>query len=40
MAYSMPESEARNVEKALANCKKKVYEKIDTGNGSLSYLFN
>ena len=40
MAYAMPEAEARNVEKALANCGKKVYEKIDTGNGSISYLFS
>jgi len=40
MAYSMPESEEQNVEKALANCKKKVHEKIDTGNGSITYLFS
>ena len=40
MAYSMPESEARNVEKALANCRKKVYEKINSGNGSTTYLFS
>ena len=40
MAYSMPESEARNAEKALSNCKKKVLEKIDTGNGSITYLFS
>ena len=40
MAYSMPESEARNVEKALANCGKKVHEKIDTGNGSITFLFS
>jgi len=39
MAYSMPESEERNVEKALANCRKKVHEKIDSGNGSITYLF-
>jgi len=36
----MPESEEQNVEKALANCKKKVHEKIDTGNGSITYLFS
>ena len=40
MAYSMPESEERNVAKALASCKKKVYEKINTGNGSITYLFS
>ena len=40
MAYSMPEAEAGNVEKALSNCKKKVHEKIDTGNGSVTYLFS
>ena len=40
MAYSMPEAEEDNVEKALANCKKKVYEKINTGNGSITYLFS
>ena len=40
MAYSMPESEARTVEKALANCGKKVHEKIDTGNGSITFLFS
>jgi len=39
-AYSMPESEERNVEKALENCRKKVYEKINTGNGSITYLFS
>ncbi len=39
MAYSMPESEERNVAKALENCKKKVYEKINNGNGSVTYLF-
>jgi len=40
MAYSMPESEERNVAKALENCKKRVYEKINTGNGSTTYLFS
>jgi len=39
MAYSLPESEEQNVTKALANCKKKAYEKINTGNGSVTYLF-
>jgi len=40
MAYSMPESEEQSVAKALVKCKKKVYEKINTGNGSVSYLFS
>jgi hypothetical protein len=40
MAYSMPESEEQNVGKALANCGKKVHEKIDTGNGSITYFFS
>ena len=40
MAYSMPEAEEHNVEKALANCKKKVHEKIDIGNGSITFLFS
>lgn len=40
MAYSMPEAEERNVEKALANCGKKAYEKVNSGNGSITYLFS
>ena len=40
MAYSMPKSEEQNVAKALENCKKNVHEKIDTGNGSVTYLFS
>ncbi|MFZ5564263.1 MAG: hypothetical protein ACOZBW_09435 [Thermodesulfobacteriota bacterium] len=40
MAYAVPETEERNVEKALANHNKKVYEKIKTGNGSITYFFN
>lgn len=39
MAYSMPKLEGQNVEAALANCGKKVYEKINIGNGSITYLF-
>lgn len=39
MAYSMPESEERNVAKALENCKERIYEKINTGNGSVTYFF-
>ena len=40
MAYSMPKSEEQNVEKAFDNCRKQVHEKIDTGNGSITYLFS
>jgi len=40
MTYSMPEAEEQNVEAALANCGKKVHEKIDIGNGSITYLFS
>lgn len=40
MAYSMSEAEAQNVAKALENCKKKFYKKINTGNGSVTYLFS
>ena len=39
MAYTMPEAEEHNVEKALANCGKKVHEKINIGNGLITYLF-
>ncbi|MBP7509467.1 MAG: hypothetical protein KA807_16770 [Prolixibacteraceae bacterium] len=40
MAYSMPESEERNVEEALSNCRKKMHDKITIGNGSITYLFS
>ncbi len=40
MAYSVPEAEEENVEKALRNCEKKVYEKIDTGNAAVTFFFN
>ena len=40
MAYTIPEVEERNVEKALANSGKNVHEKIDIGNGSTTYLFS
>lgn len=39
MAYSFPEAEEGNVKKALSNCSKKIHEKIDTGNGCVTYLF-
>ena len=40
MAYSMPESEERNVEEALSNCRKTIHYKITIGNGSITYLFS
>jgi len=40
MAYAVPKPEEQNVEKALANCRKKAYEKINNGNGSITYLFS
>lgn len=40
MAYSVFESEARNLEKALSLWDRKVHEKINTGNGSVTYLFS
>ena len=38
MAYSFPEVEEGNVNRALSNCGKKVQEVIDTRNGSVTYL--
>jgi len=40
MSYSMPKSEERNVEQAFKNCRIKVQEKIDTGNGAVTYFFS
>lgn len=40
MAYSIPKSEEQNVAKALVNCRNMVYEKVDTENGSVTYLFS
>lgn len=37
--YTVLENEARNVEQALKNCKTDGYEKIDIGNGSMTYIF-
>lgn len=37
--YTVPSNEAGNVEMALKNCKKAGYEKIDTGNGSTTFIF-
>ncbi len=40
MAYSMPKTEEQNVEKAFDNCRKKMHEKIDIGNGAITYFFS
>jgi len=40
MGYTFPKSEDKNVERALKNCRKKVHEKINTGNDSVTYLFS
>ena len=40
MAYSFPEPEEKNVKEAMSNCGKRVYEKIDNGNGAVTYFFN
>ena len=37
--YTVPSNEAGNVETALKNCGKAGYEKIDTVNGSVTYIF-
>ncbi len=36
--YAFPESEEQNVKEAIKNNGKKGYEKIDNGNGSITYL--
>ena len=38
--YTVPENEAGNVERALKNCKKIGYERIDVNNGSVTYIFS
>jgi hypothetical protein len=40
MGYTFPSSESKNVERALKNCRKIVNEKIDTGNGSTTFIFS
>ena len=37
--YSIPSRQANNVEQALRNCGKNTFEKIDIGNGSVTYIF-
>lgn len=37
--YTIPSNEAGNVEKALKNCNKTSYEKLDNGNGLTTYIF-
>lgn len=39
IGYTFPASESKNVERALKNCRKIVHEKIDTGNGSTTFIF-
>jgi hypothetical protein len=36
--YTFPLRERGNVEQALKNCRKAIHEKIDTGNGSITYI--
>jgi hypothetical protein len=38
--YTVPSDQSNNVETALKNCGKDDYEKIDTGNGSITYTFD
>jgi len=40
MGYTFPASESKNVERALKNCRKRVHEKIDTGNGCTTFIFS
>jgi hypothetical protein len=37
--YTVPVNESSNVEEALKNCKKDDWEKINSGNGSVTYIF-
>lgn len=37
--YTVPSSESLNVEQALRNCNKILYEKIDNGNEAVSYIY-
>lgn len=37
--YSVPESEKKNVEATLRECGKMVLEKIEAGNGTVSFVF-
>ena len=38
--YTVDASQYKNVEQALKNCGKSSYEKINNGNGSITYIFN
>ena len=40
MGYTFPSSESKNVERALKYCRKIVHDKIDTGNGSATFIFS
>jgi len=37
--YTVPSAQEGNVEAALKNCKKNSYEKIDSNNGPVTYIF-
>jgi len=37
--YTFPDYERRNVEQALKNCRKTIYEVIDTGNTAITFIF-
>jgi hypothetical protein len=37
--YTFPLQERHNVEQALKNCRKAIHEKIDTSNGSVTFIF-
>ena len=38
--HTVPSEQAVNVEAALENCGKKKYQKIDTGNGLVTFIFD
>ena len=39
LGYSFPSEQSSNVDKAFKDCGKSVLQKIDTGNGVITYLF-
>ena len=38
--YTVPSNEVENVKMALKNCRKGRYDKIDIGNGSVTYILS
>jgi hypothetical protein len=38
--YTIPSNQSENAEKALQNCGKNNFDKIDTGSGSITYIFD